>query len=151
MPSREIASQSRLPGRRFFSGSTEKNSNPYHEKPRRWLFFLPKFFGKKLSEEVGFEPTDPEGASCFQDRCNRPLCHSSKISDYHKHFQLFISRELFEKPNVILCKISNIPNVIQKHRKSLYPHTPCIPRINFRIDVPIAKNIGMDHSSSENL
>jgi hypothetical protein len=64
-----------LPGRRFFSGSTEKNSNPTTGCTQVHPFF--RFCGAK-SEEVGFEPTDPEGASCFQDRCNRPLCHSSK-------------------------------------------------------------------------
>ena len=31
-----------------------------------------------MAEEVGFEPTGRFGALvCFQDRCNRPLCHSS--------------------------------------------------------------------------
>jgi hypothetical protein len=49
-------------------------------KPNCGLALLPKFFGRrKFSEGVGFEPTDPLQASCFQDRCNRPLCHPSKV------------------------------------------------------------------------
>ena len=66
--------RSRLPGRRF-------RAQLFIRIPPASQYFgslLPNFFGGKKFGRGRIRTHEPFRVSCFQDRRNRPLCHSSK-------------------------------------------------------------------------
>ena len=82
---------------------------------------------------------EPLRASCFQDRRNRPLCHSSryelvlKILFFEitpkikfKRIERKSSRKLCEKTEIVFCEKADVWNIKMEHSEPLDPHSPCV-------------------------
>ena len=117
---------------------------------RAWRVLLQPFIGRGR-----IRTHEPLRASCFQDRRNRPLCHSSKGKNILKRREKFNGssfpplRELHQKSKIVFREKTDIGEVIPEHSKPLEPYAPSIATVLFGIDTTVLEHFWVHKTRPE--